>query len=122
MLGVLLCGGKSSRMGTDKALLTIGNKTWLEIALELFNRVGIQSVVSCHKEQLKPFSSLANNEKCIVDNTSHKGPINGILSTHQVFPQQDLLVLACDMPYMEMHILTILLDAFKSQDLSLIHI
>lgn len=33
---VILCGGKSSRMGTDKALLTIGGKTFLEhICIEL---------------------------------------------------------------------------------------
>jgi len=35
--GCVLSGGKSSRMGTDKALLELGGKTLIEIALESFS-------------------------------------------------------------------------------------
>lgn len=43
----------------------------------------------------------------IADNTSLavKGPLLGLLSCHIAFPEEDLFILACDMPIMERTIL-----------------
>ena len=43
--GILLTGGKSTRMGTDKASLPFGNGTLLTVQLEKFRALGITDVL-----------------------------------------------------------------------------
>ena len=41
ILGVLLCGGKSKRIGSDKGLKKIDDKTWAEPIAALFIQLDI---------------------------------------------------------------------------------
>ena len=36
MLGIVLCGGNSSRMGSDKGLLNLQAKTWAQTSIDKF--------------------------------------------------------------------------------------
>ena len=107
MLGVILCGGKSSRMGTDKGLLTEGDKRWSQIALEKLSSLPLQCVVSINQLQLDAYSSFFSNDQLVLDKDELKagGPLLGLLSVHSRFPSEDLFVIACDMPKMELNAL-----------------
>ena len=99
MKGLILCGGKSSRMGTDKGLLKQDKLTWTEIAAQKLSNLDLPILVSISQQQLPAYSSLFKPDQLILDRNELAigGPLLGLLSAHLLFPQQDLFVLACDM-------------------------
>jgi len=100
MLGVVLCGGQSSRMGSDKGLLMLNNKTWTQKAIDTLSNFQIPIVISVNKNQYLDYSSIFPIDNLIPDNPTLQlhGPLYGLLSVHLKYPEEDLLLLACDMP------------------------
>lgn len=115
MTGVVLCGGQSTRMGSDKGLLTQDELTWAEVAVAKLSSLEIPVVVSVNKEQVNLYSKVFSASQLIIDDESIliKGPLLGLLSVHQQFPDEDLLVLACDMVDMGKKLLQDLLSVYK---------
>ena len=115
MIGVVLCGGKSSRMGTDKGLLTEGNKTWSQIAMEKLSSLSLHSIVSINSSQRNTYSSFFPGDLLVLDKDEFdvKGPLLGLLSVYDQFAEDDLLILGCDLPKMEVNVLHSLLDEYK---------
>ena len=94
LLGVVLVGGTSRRMGKDKALLPHpSGGTFLDHALSLFRAMNIQGAVSGH---ITPQSN--PQTKQIVDQQRDEGPLMGLISALEAYPQKNLLVVAVDMP------------------------
>ena len=79
--GLILAGGKSVRMGTDKGLLDYKGKPQREYLFDLLSKLCEHVFTSCRKEQNVP-SSL----NPITDKFDYTGPINGILSGLQTNP------------------------------------
>ena len=111
MIGVVLCGGQSTRMGTDKGLLKSRANTWAETAVNKLKALSIDIKISVNPKQFADYSNVFPVEILIADNDSLKikGPLCGLLSVHIQHPSQDLLVLACDLPLIETEILEELL-------------
>jgi len=116
MLGVILCGGKSTRMGSDKGLLKLHAGTWAQTAVEKLGALEMCVVLSVNCSQYRDYSPIFTIEQLVKDNEELDvhGPLSGVLSVHLKYPQQDLFVLACDMPLMENKILSQLLDAYRN--------
>jgi molybdopterin-guanine dinucleotide biosynthesis protein A len=112
MTGIVLCGGKSSRMGSDKGLLQYEFLTWAELAAIKFTALQLPFVLSVNDQQYQTYSEQFSQFSFIKDNPSlHvNGPLQGILSVHMEQPDEDLFVLACDMPSMEIEPLAYLLN------------
>jgi molybdopterin-guanine dinucleotide biosynthesis protein A len=117
MLGVILCGGQSSRMGSDKGLLKTQSATWAQLAADKITSLALPVVISVNENQFKDYSSLFPASQLLKDNPSLqlKGPLLGVLSVHRQHPTEDLLVLACDMPLMEVNILQELISLYKQE-------
>jgi molybdopterin-guanine dinucleotide biosynthesis protein A len=115
MLGVVLCGGQSSRMGADKALLKVEASTWAQTAIDKLAALHLQVVLSVNAFQQSSYAGQFNDCPLIADNKSLdiKGPLCGVLSVHLQYPTEDLLVLACDMPLMETVMLKELIAHFN---------
>ena len=115
MIGVVLCGGQSTRMGTDKGLLKSHANTWAEVAVNKLKAMSIDIKISVNTKQFADYSNVFPGEILIADNEylKIKGPLCGILSVHTQHPSQDLLVLACDMPLIETGILEELLTYYR---------
>ena len=73
--GIILTGGKSTRMGTDKALLKIGDETLLERAVNLCKPVCSQILISSDSPA-HDFYGL----KRVADEFPGCGPMSGIYS------------------------------------------
>ncbi|HZX74804.1 MAG TPA: molybdenum cofactor guanylyltransferase [Cyclobacteriaceae bacterium] len=115
MLGLVVCGGKSTRMGDDKGMLLSGNKTWAQIAKEKIEAINLRLAVSINPAQIEKYQSVFKKDELIVDATEldMASPLRGILSAHLHFPDEDILVLACDMPNMQTLVLEGLLKYYQ---------
>jgi molybdopterin-guanine dinucleotide biosynthesis protein A len=112
LLGVVMCGGESRRMGTDKGLIPQGNKTWAQLTYAKLSRLNIPVRVSINATQTQSYIALFKAEKLITDALNLQGPLNGILSVHSQYPDKDILILACDMTDMDAATLQQLTDAY----------
>lgn len=109
LLGIVLCGGESKRMGSDKGLLKTQGKTWSEQVAEKLTQLKIPVVISLNAGQYASYSTLFPNTTLIIDKLSIKGPLNGLLSVHDTYPEKDLLLMACDMLDMQESTLEVLI-------------
>ncbi len=91
--GVVLAGGKSSRMGRDKALIEIDGRTLLDRALDRLEPITDDLLVigdPAKYGHAGPF--------VIPDETPDLGPIGGLVTAMRFASNDKLLVLACDLP------------------------
>ena len=118
MLGVILCGGNSTRMGKDKGLIPVDTKTWAGLAIEKMTALGIPVALSVNDRQHPIYRQIFSSQHIIPDNPvfSLKGPLAGLLSVHADSPAEDIFVLACDLPLMEPSLLENLYQRRKQQD------
>lgn len=116
MKGVVLSGGQSSRMGTDKGLLRQPDGLWVEHPLGLFATLHIPAVISINAQQQETYRKILPEADFILDDDTLAvgGPLKGILSVHKAFPDDDLFVIACDMPLMQTNVLLNLQEAYSS--------
>ena len=120
MLGLILCGGQSLRMGSDKGLLSLQAKTWVQTAVDKMSVLNIPIKISVNKQQYPGYSVIFSEKNLIPDDDSLllKGPLLGVLGCHLVFPSEDLFVLACDMPLMEPEMLQSLFKNYQQYPLA----
>lgn len=97
LIGVVLCGGESKRMGKDKGLLLKDNKTWAALIAEKLKNMGLYVAVSINEKQQKAYSAIFPKTPLIVDQLPIEGPLNGLLSMHRNYPDKDILLMACDL-------------------------
>ena len=107
IIGLVLAGGKSMRMGQDKGLLNYRGKPHRMYLLEELAPLCDSVFLSIRKEQE---AALENDVPRIVDENIYRGPFNGLLSAHHAFPDAALLVIACDLPLVDRQVLKYLLD------------
>ena len=96
LLGLVLAGGKSRRMGQDKALLRNDGRSQLAHAVDLLGTVTEHAYVSARADQADE-PERARYEQ-IVDRYEDIGPVAGILSALDAHPNAAWLVVACDLP------------------------
>lgn len=114
LLGVVMCGGQSQRMGTDKGLIKQGDKTWAQLIFNKLQEQNIPVVVSVNQTQISAYSTIFSIDDLIVDNQNIPGPLNGILSVHAIHPDKHILILACDMIDMDNATLQKLIDTYQT--------
>ncbi len=78
--GIILCGGRSSRMQTNKALLKLGDKTIIEIILSEMKKVFSKVILSAN--ECDDFSFL--NIPIVKDIQFNRGPLSGIYSALKI--------------------------------------
>ena len=99
LAGLILAGGRSSRMQSDKAALAWHGRPELARAYELVAaRVG-QAFVSVRQEQRADPLRAAYPQ--VVDGTEGAGPIAGIAAAQAMRPDAAWLVVACDLPLLD---------------------
>lgn len=115
IIGVVMCGGKSSRMGTDKGLLLNGTNTWARMAHDKLAELNLPVKISINAQQVESYQKLFPKEFLVVDNIDIAGPLAGLLCLYQQFPGKDFLILACDMTDIKIDTLKLLVNAFKEK-------
>lgn len=106
--GLVLAGGRSRRMGQDKARLSRDGVSLLEYAWRLVDEVTGDAWVSVREDQVNDAERRRFPQ--IVDRYDDLGPVAGILSAQASIPDADWLVVACDLPNLDLGTLEYLLE------------
>lgn len=107
--GLVLAGGRSTRMGRDKARLRYGARTQLQTAFDLLSPLVLECRVSVRADQRG--EPLRAGFPQLVDALDDIGPAAGLLAAHAYTPQAAWLALACDLPLLEASALQTLIGA-----------
>jgi len=103
--GLVLVGGKSTRMGKDKSQLNYFGKPQKEVAKELLENHNLETFYS-----VKDFSTSLEMTSEIKDTFLNLGPFGGICSAFQKDPNTAWLVLATDVPFVNDELIKLLLE------------
>ncbi len=113
--GLVLAGGRSSRMGTDKAaLIHPDGRPLARRTRDLLAGAGCATVVLSlrHDQETPPgFSGLADVSTVRDPEGGSEGPLAGMLAAMRSAPRADWLVLACDLPRLDLATLAHLLSS-----------
>jgi molybdopterin-guanine dinucleotide biosynthesis protein A len=96
LFGLVLAGGRSRRMGRDKALLEHAGRSQLAHAADLLERHAERVFVSTRPDQ--QHEAERRRFDLVVDRYEDLGPLAGILSAMEEHEGVDWLVVACDLP------------------------
>ncbi|MFW2377882.1 MAG: molybdenum cofactor guanylyltransferase [Cellulophaga baltica] len=108
LYGLVLSGGKSTRMGTDKGLIAYHGIPQRDYIYKLLEEVCDVTFLSIREDQA---AAIPENFQIITDENEFKGPFNGILSAYKKYPKVAWLVLACDLPLIDVKALKELIQA-----------
>jgi len=111
--GIILAGGKSTRMGTEKGLQLLNGKTLIEYAIEAISSVCDTIVISSNSDA---YSNL--NYKVIADEIPGIGPMGGIYSALKQSESESNLVLSCDLPFVSRKLLSYILQMAPGYDVA----
>jgi molybdopterin-guanine dinucleotide biosynthesis protein A len=108
--GLVLAGGRSLRMGRDKASMVFGpdDTTRVKQASALLRRYCTQTFLSLRAGQ--PLPNGAEGMEVLADMPGAQGPLCGILAAFHRDCSAAWLVLACDMPFVTEKVLSHLVD------------
>jgi molybdopterin-guanine dinucleotide biosynthesis protein A len=105
--GLVLVGGKSTRMNRDKSNLTYHKKSQKDHVSELLQAYCEDVYLSCNADQELGFE---NTDLIIKDKLIGMGPIGGLISAFMENPDTAWLSVACDLPFLSAKTLDFLIS------------
>jgi molybdopterin-guanine dinucleotide biosynthesis protein A len=118
MQGLILCGGQSTRMGTDKGLILNEVRTWAQTAMDRLAALSIPVSISVNALQYDSYRAVFPDVALVQDDPTLgiRGPLLGVLSAHVAHPAAAVFVLACDMPLMDVSIPKQLFEQYRDDE------
>ena len=113
--GIILAGGMSTRLGTDKALLDFGGKTLLENTIERLSEVTSDIVIACGAGTHPGWPDV--RAQLVPDRHRGRGPLAGLDAGLRAITGDAAVVVACDMPFLNpdvLHHMTSLLEGYDA--------
>ena len=120
-MGLVIAGGESKRMGTDKGSLTYHEKPQryhlYDMLTGSIDSLCRTALISCNSDQT---TSIAKEYEVIEDLPEYQniGPMAGLLSAFSKFPNNDFLVVGCDYPFITSEHLKIFIKSIKRESLA----
>jgi molybdenum cofactor guanylyltransferase len=120
--GIVLCGGKSSRMGTSKALLPFGAETMLQRVVRILGGVVAPIVVVAAADQELP--QLLPSVIVTRDEQQGRGPLEGLRAGLKALPStiDAAYVTSCDVPLLETGFVRQMIDLSSGYDIAVMEI
>jgi len=103
--GIILAGGKSSRMGTEKGLIIYKNKPFVEHIIEAMSPLVDNIIIISNNKAYESFGF-----KCYKDLIKNTGPLAGIYTGLRYSKTNNNLIVSCDIPLIKTVVLQKLID------------
>jgi molybdopterin-guanine dinucleotide biosynthesis protein A len=118
--GLVVCGGKSTRMGSDKAFLVYHQKPQCYHLADILGKddqpLCTRVVISCNENQI---NLISQDYDPLPDLSQYRnsGPIASLLTAFHAHPANDFLVIGCDYPFIEGKDLSEFLETIQEDSL-----
>ena len=114
---IVLAGGKSLRLGYDKVLETVGNRSLLQLVVSGVASLGSEVIIVATSKQIVPQSIDYPRLKVVTDIYPGKGPLGGIYTGLATSTSFYNLVVASDMPFLNQTLLRYMIQLAANFDL-----
>ncbi len=111
LTGIILSGGKSIRMGENKAFIEIGGATLINRVHTLFQKLFEEIIIVTNQKEL--FLNL--NSNIYVDLLPNRGVLGGIYTGLFFFLFQYAFCVACDMPFLNESVIQYLINGIQKE-------
>jgi molybdopterin-guanine dinucleotide biosynthesis protein A len=120
--GIILCGGRSTRMGTSKALLPFGAETMLQRVCRLLATVVSPIVIVAAADQSLP--ELPSDVRITRDEQEGRGPLEGLRAGLKALPEtvESAYVTSCDVPLLVPAFVRHMIDLLHDHDIAVMEI
>jgi molybdenum cofactor guanylyltransferase len=120
--GIVLCGGRSSRMGSSKADLPFGPETMLQRVVRLLGMVVAPIVAVAAREQVLPL--LPKDIIVTRDEREQRGPLEGLRAGLRALPDSvdAAYVTSCDVPLLMPGFVTRMFELLENYDIAVMEI
>jgi len=108
--GIILAGGKSSRMGTDKGFVLYKNKSFIQHIIEALQPLVDEIIIVSNNPDYDIFGL-----KRVSDLIENAGPLAGVYTGLDYSETENNLVISCDVPLINSETLTLLIDGIEDQ-------
>lgn len=105
LTAVILAGGKSQRMGRNKAFITLGKHTFIEHIIAAVQDLVMEVLVVANGNEYEHLE-----QKVYEDLIKNKGPVGGIYTALKYAQTPYVLVLSCDIPLVSTQVLQFLIQ------------
>lgn len=103
--GIILAGGKSSRMGADKGFVSYKNKPFIEHIIKAMQPLVDDIIIISNNKNYEIFGF-----DCYNDLIKNAGPLAGIYTGLKYSKTENNLVVSCDVPLINTEVLQKLID------------
>ena len=114
---IVLAGGKGLRLGHDKALETVGDRSLVEWVVSNLSLFDSDVILVAAKEQSLPQFTGYPKLRIVTDTYPGKGPLGGIYTGLAASDSLHNLVVACDMPFLNQALLRYMIQVSADFDL-----
>jgi len=120
--GIVLCGGRSTRMGTSKALLPFGPETMLQRVVRILTTVVSPIVVVAAPDQAIP--ELPADVTVTRDERENRGPLEGLRAGLKALPAsiEAAYVTSCDVPLLVPAFVRRMIDLAAAHEIAVVEI
>ena len=112
IVGVVLAGGKSRRMGCDKALLSFDGTPLIKHTTRLLQSIFSQVLIVSNHRQKYEFLRL----QVVPDSVPNSGPLGGIHTALLAGDGQPVFVVGCDLPFINRQLIEYIVDFPLTED------
>lgn len=110
--GIILAGGKSSRMEQDKGLVDLNGKPMIQYIIDVLKPVTSNIIIIANNDEYKSFGYPVYK-----DIIKEKGPVGGIYTALNQSKTEKNLILSCDTPFVTKELLLHLIEQSNDYDI-----
>src|SRR5262245_62803706 len=112
----ILCGGRASRFGgSDKSALVVAGRSILDRQIDVLAQLTTDVLLVRGKTEAAP-QTAPKGLRIVVDRVSDKGPLGGLDAALAAARDHTVIVVACDMPFVDAALLRYLASLAPGYD------
>ena len=112
--GIILAGGKSSRMNQDKGLMLLDEKPMIQYVIDVLKTVVDEIIIISNNPEYEQFGHPVYS-----DLIKEKGPLAGIYTGLFYSESETNIVLSCDVPYVNEELISCLLSEHRDYQITI---